>query len=88
MKERRIILKAPHGLHARPASELVRIAAAFKSTIEVESVLQKRRVNAKSILSMLTLGAAYGTELIVRATGPDEEEALNAVAGFLMNLKE
>lgn len=88
MKEKRIIVKYIHGLHARPATELVKLASSFRSTIEVENVKTKNRVNAKSILSILTLAAVYGTELVIRATGPDEEEALNAVAGFFLSLKE
>jgi len=88
MKEKRIILRAKNGLHARPASKLVRIASGFKSNIEIENYTQKVRVNAKSILSMLTLGATYGTELLIQTSGPDEEEALNAVVSFLNDFNE
>jgi phosphotransferase system HPr (HPr) family protein len=88
MKKKEVTLKAPNGLHARPASELVRIASGFKASVEIENKTLSLNVNAKSILSMLTLGAAYGTELVVQTTGPDEEGALDAVVGYLLGLKE
>ena len=87
MKEKTIILKAPNGLHARPASDLVKLAASFKSSVFIENLSSKNKVNAKSILQMLTLAAPYGTELVVLCTGPDEEEALNKIIAYISGLQ-
>lgn len=67
----------PQGLHARPADLLVRLANQFQSSIEIGK--QGEWVDAKSILSLLTLGAAQGTELKLQASGPDASEAVAAV---------
>ena len=66
------------GLHARAASRLVNCASGFTSEIEI--VRGTRSVNAKSIMGVLTLAAALGTELVVQADGPDEQQAVDAVA--------
>ena len=65
------------GLHARPADLLVREASRYESTIEI--IKETERVDAKSILSVLTLGATKGTKLIIEASGPDASEALRAL---------
>ena len=87
MKETTIILKAPNGLHARPASDLVKLAASFRASVFIENLTSKNKVNSKSILQMLTLAAPYGTELLVVCTGPDEEEALNRIVAYLAELQ-
>lgn len=63
------------GLHARAAAKLVRLAGTFKSRIELFRADRNVEANAKSILSVLTLGAAIGTELTLRVDGDDEAEA-------------
>lgn len=65
------------GLHARAASRLVNCASGFAAEIEI--VRGTRSVNAKSIMGVLTLAAGIGTELVIRADGPDEKQALDAV---------
>lgn len=65
-------------MHARPAEMLVRMAMRFKSRIEL--VRGNERVDAKSILHLLTLGARQGTELILEAEGEDAEEAVESLA--------
>jgi len=65
------------GLHARAASRLVNCASGFAAEIEI--VRGTRSVNAKSIMGVLTLAAALGTELQVQADGPDEQQALDAL---------
>ncbi|MBT8040125.1 MAG: HPr family phosphocarrier protein [Xanthomonadales bacterium] len=65
------------GLHARAATRLVNRATAFKSDINL--VRGQRSVNAKSIMGVLTLAASMGTELVILADGPDEEEAVAAL---------
>jgi phosphocarrier protein len=61
------------GLHARPATFLIQKANEFKSSIWIEK--GDRRVNAKSLLGVLSLGVAKGTEINIIADGSDEEEA-------------
>jgi len=68
------------GLHARAASRLVNCASGFASEIEI--VRGTRSVNAKSIMGVLTLAAAIGTELMIAADGPDEQQAIEAVVAL------
>ena len=69
------------GLHARPATFFIQKANEFKSSIWVE--VEERRVNAKSLLCVLSLGIVKGTEITLIANGPDEEEAVEALATLL-----
>jgi len=69
------------GLHARAATRLVSCASAFEA--DVRLVRGARTVNAKSIMGVLTLAAAAGTELVVEADGPDEDQALEAIAALI-----
>lgn len=69
------------GLHARAASRLVSCASGFAS--EIRLVKGTRSVNGKSIMGVLTLAAARGTELVVEAEGADETLAVEAVAGLI-----
>jgi phosphocarrier protein len=71
------------GLHARAAAKLVQTASAFRSRVLL--VTDDEEVDAKSILGLLLLAAAQGTRLRVRCEGPDEEEALAAVAALIAN---
>ena len=65
------------GLHARPATYFIQKANEFKSGIWVEK--DERRVNAKSLLGLLSLGIVKGTAITLIADGPDEQEALAAL---------
>lgn len=69
------------GLHARAASRLVSCASGFSA--EVQIVRGTRSVNAKSIMGVLTLAAARGTELLIEADGADEREAVDAVVALI-----
>ena len=69
------------GLHARPATFFIQKANEFKSSIWVE--VEERRVNAKCLLGVLSLGIVKGTEITLIANGPDEEEAVEALATLL-----
>ena len=69
------------GLHARPATFFIQKANEFKSSIWVE--VEERRVNAKSLLGVLSLGIVKGTEITLIANGPDEEEAVEALTALL-----
>ncbi len=84
---RPVVVNNPQGIHARPADLLVRLAKQFQSRIEL--VRENQRVDAKSILDLLTLGAAQGTALVLEAEGPDAELALDAIAElFAANFAE
>lgn len=65
------------GLHARPATFFIQKANEFKSSIWVEK--DDRRVNAKSLLGILSLGIVGGTKIKIIADGPDEEAAVDAL---------
>ena len=69
------------GLHARPATFFIQKANEFKATIWVEK--DGRRVNAKSLLGVLSLGIAQGTEINVIADGADEELAVNSLVDLV-----
>ncbi len=76
----------PAGLHARPAAEFVKTAAAFPCNITVRNITDdKPAVNAKSILSVLTLGVHQGYEIEVNAEGDQAQEALQAISDLIKN---
>ncbi len=81
--ERQVELVNPSGLHARPASVFVAEANKFKSEVFVEA--KGKRVNAKSILGLLTLAIGQGTPMTIITSGPDEEQALNALCELVAN---
>ena len=73
------------GLHARAAAQLVRLAGSFKSTVMLLHPGRNVSANAKSILSVLTLAAAMGTELVVTVDGIDEASAMAEIASLFAN---
>jgi phosphotransferase system HPr (HPr) family protein len=75
---RLVTVTNPQGLHARPADMFVRLAMRFESTVAI--VRDGDRFDGKSILSLMTLAAEQGTQLLLQAEGPDAEEALQALA--------
>jgi len=70
-----------NGLHARPAAELVKTASRFQS--EITMVRDDLEVNGKSIMGVMMLAAECGAELLVRADGPDAEQAVSAIADLV-----
>ena len=68
------------GLHARAAARFVRLAGGFKSRIQVSR--GQRTTDGKSILGLLLLAAARGSELVITADGPDEELAVQQLTDF------
>lgn len=74
------------GLHARPATYFIQKANEFKSGIWVEK--EERRVNAKSLLGVLSLGIMKDTTVTLIADGSDEKEAVDALAELIENLDE
>lgn len=83
MVEKKVIVNHKVGLHARPASVFVQTAAKFSSDITVSC--EDRNANAKSILTVLTLGANKGAEITIAAEGEDAEEAVNALVELVEN---
>ena len=69
------------GLHARPATFFIQKANEFKSSIWVEK--EERRVNAKSLLGVLSLGIVGGTEIDIIADGSDEQEAVDSLVALV-----
>ena len=80
MKELTVKIPFKEGLHARPASELAQVCQVIESDI----VLTKgdRDVDPKSILGIMTLGAAYGDEVIFKVTGSDEDKAIETLEDY------
>ena len=77
MTEQVVTITNRAGIHARPAAVLVQAAKDYKSNIYLEK--GKDRINAKSIMGILTLAATYGTELKIIAEGEDEKEAVQTI---------
>jgi phosphocarrier protein HPr len=78
---RRVEIVNAYGLHMRPAGKFVGLANSFRSEIRV--VHGGIRVNGKSVLDMTTLAAECGTMLDLEASGPDAEEAVDALAALV-----
>jgi phosphocarrier protein len=78
MPERTVQIVNRNGLHARPAAEIVKLAAKFQSEITV--VKDDLDVNGKSIMGVMMLAAEHGSSITFRAEGPDAEQALDALA--------
>lgn len=83
MPEISVTINHEVGLHARPASLFVQTAGKFSSDVQV--IHGENKANAKSILSVLTLGAQQGAELNIIAQGEDEQEALQALEHLIKN---
>jgi len=81
MYQEKAVVKNAEGLHARPASVFVSKAKEFESAITIET--SEKKVNAKSIVFVLSLGAGQGTEINIQAEGPDEEKAVKALVDLL-----
>ena len=77
MKEQVVIVQNRAGLHARPAAMLVQTAGTFKSSVHLEKGSEK--VNGKSIMGVITLGAVFNTEIKIIADGEDEQAAVDAL---------
>ena len=77
MVTKEITVQNQVGLHARPATFFIQTANEFKSTIWVEK--EERRVNAKSLLGVLSLGIVGGTIIKIIADGPDENNAVESL---------
>ncbi len=78
-----VIVQNQVGLHARPATFFIQKANEFKSSIWVEK--EERRVNAKSLLGVLSLGILGGTTIRIIADGTDENEAVEALVKLVLS---
>lgn len=81
MYSKEVLVSNQVGLHARPATFFIQKANEFKSSIWVEK--DERRVNAKSLLGVLSLGITRGVNITILADGPDEEQAVNALVELI-----
>ena len=90
MYSKKVTILNKTGLHARPASEFISMASKFKSRITIKKVGgdEEDEANAKSIISVLSLGASFGSEITIIADGPDAEEAVAGLVELLDNLEE
>lgn len=77
MFSKEIIVRCESGLHNRQATYFVQKANEFASSIWIES--ENRKMNAKSLLGIMSLGIITGATVVVSASGPDAEEAVNAL---------
>jgi phosphocarrier protein len=81
MVERRVTVVNAHGIHARPAAEIVKTAARFTCNILLEK--DGLAVNGKSIMGVMMLAAECGSEVIIRAEGDDADAAIDALAALI-----
>ena len=81
MTTKTVTINLENGLEARPIAVLVQVASQYNSSIYVE--YENRKVNAKSIMGMMTLGLIAGEEVVVSANGDDEETAMSDIEKYL-----
>ncbi|MBR6113820.1 MAG: HPr family phosphocarrier protein [Oscillospiraceae bacterium] len=81
MISKEVVISNQVGLHARPATFFIQKANEYKASIWVEK--DDRRVNAKSLLGVLSLGIVKGTAITIIADGSDEEEAVTALSALI-----
>ena len=81
MITKKIQIQLQNGLEARPVAVLVQVASQYNRSIYVEC--DDRKVNAKSIMGMMTLGLTAGEEVVVSANGDDEQTAMDDIVKYL-----
>lgn len=81
MYSKDVMVQNQVGLHARPATFFIQKANEFRSSIWIEK--EERRVNAKSLLGILSLGIIGGTQIKIIADGSDEQVAVNALVDLV-----
>ena len=83
MKKANIVIENETGLHARPATELAKLAMKYKCSINL--IVNGKLIDAKSPLMIMSAGIKYKTELEIICDGENEEKSLEEVKGFLEN---
>ncbi|MFL5619020.1 MAG: HPr family phosphocarrier protein [Gemmatimonadaceae bacterium] len=83
MVERTVQILNKNGLHARPAAEIVKLAAKYRSEITISR--DGTEVNGKSIMGVMMLAAECGASILLRADGDDAEQAIDAIATLIAN---
>ena len=83
MQEKEVRVENKTGIHARPAAMFVQAAGKFKSKVEVRAKERNKKVDAKSILMVMSLGLIKGTDIIISAQGEDEEEAVDTLCQLI-----
>lgn len=81
MQERNVTIANKLGLHARAAAKLVTMASGYSSDIDIAR--NDQSVNGKSIMGVMMLAASKGTELVIRTSGNDEQEAADNLAKLI-----
>ncbi len=81
MFSKEVVVQNQVGLHARPATFFIQKANEFKSSVWVEK--DERKVNAKSLLGVLSLGITKGTSIAILADGDDEQEAVTTLVNLI-----
>ena len=83
MVERSVLVQNAHGIHARPAAEIVKVAGRFRANITI--IRDDLEVNGKSIMGVMMLAAACGATVLIRADGDDADAAVDALAGVIVS---
>jgi phosphocarrier protein HPr len=81
MQQQEIVVRSKFGLHARVAARITLIAQKFHSNIVLRA--NGKRANARSLVAVMILAAGMGTRVYIETSGPDEVEALTAVARLI-----
>lgn len=81
MYERTVEIKNSLGIHARPASMIVKTASKYDSSVEL--IKDGMNVNAKSIMGILMLACEKGSKVTIRAEGPDEKEVVDSIVELI-----
>lgn len=76
-----VVIQNRVGLHSRPATSFIQKANEYRCSVWIEK--NERRVNAKSLLGVLSLGVLQGTEISIIADGPDEKDAIDAMVSLV-----
>jgi phosphocarrier protein len=83
MLKKKVLIKNKLGLHARAAVKFVNVANRFRSSVKIEK--DGDEIDGKSILGILTLAAVQGSQIILKLSGDDEENALEALVALIDN---
>jgi phosphocarrier protein len=81
MVTKEMIITNKSGLHARPASQFIKVASGFQSAITIEK--NGKACNAKSIIGVLGMGISQDDRIVLMVEGSDEQEALNELTGLI-----